>query len=185
MGYGILPYSVDIEHLRAPSTFTSESEEFFDWMATIHRSTIDSPSRRSALRELFFSTPTTGFDGSDYGHALRVLCERFGGALDNEFWYPIGSSWFDTVRDCLHELGVAFDPHQLTSSEPPVPLPPIDDFPVIGYLSHTQLAPIARTFDAADLSTIKDRFLAGSVRELQMWVRSCLERECDLVTFYT
>ncbi|TCJ89401.1 hypothetical protein DFR71_6612 [Nocardia alba] len=185
MGYGIMAYSVRIEHLRAPSTFASEPAAFYDWMVGLHSSAISSAQRRTALRELFFSEPHSGTDGADYGYALKVLCERFGGSLNNEYWYPIGSSGLDTVGQELARLGVKLDPaDDLAFAGAPVPIPEVDDFPGIGYLTCARMNELAPALDAANLSVVGDPYVRGAIAEIQQWIHHCTEDGSDLVTFY-
>ncbi|CCF61299.1 protein of unknown function [Nocardia cyriacigeorgica GUH-2] len=184
MGYGIMAYTVEVKHLLAPSTFTSEPEEFFDWMTQVHAHSLDRPEIRTALRELFFSQSPTSSEGWAYGYALKVLCERFGGWLPNSHWYPFGSGAFDAARAALRSLDIDFDPESLIYSGSPVDLPPIDDFPCIGHLTLAELKPLAESFNAADLSAIEETSLVDSIAELRGWVNTCVEGDSDLVCFY-
>lgn len=179
-----MAYSVEVEHLLAPSTFTAEPEEFFDWMTQVHAHSLDEPAIRTALRELFFAQEPTGSEGWAYGYALKVLCERFGGWLPNGHWYPIRTSGFDAVGAALRSIDVAFDPTDLIYSGSPVDLPPIDDFPCIGHLTLAELKPLAESLNAADLSAIEESSLVDSITELRGWVNTCVERDSDLVCFY-
>ncbi|MFE3442175.1 hypothetical protein ACFXNW_04005 [Nocardia sp. NPDC059180] len=184
MGYGIMAYSVEVKHLLAPSTFTAEPEDFFDWMTQVHAHALGEPATHTALRELFFAQEPTGSEGWAYGYALKVLCERFGGWLPNSHWCPVRSSWFDTVGEALRALGITFDPTDLIYSGSPVSLPPIDDFPSIGHLTLAELKPLAESLNAADLSTLEDRYLVDSITELRGWINHCVEGDTDLVCFY-
>lgn len=184
MGYGIMPYAVQIDVLAAPSTHTGDPRGFFDWMVELHRATVRSNDIRTALRELFFREEHSGSDGAPYGLALQILCARFGGALSNRYWYPITTSWFDKVGDALDGIGVDFDPHDLAFSGSPISLPEIEDFPAIGHFTRAELEPVARAFDTADLSSIGDEEIAESVTELRDWVRSCVDNHYDLVSFH-
>ncbi|MFI8977220.1 hypothetical protein ACIGO9_30355 [Nocardia asteroides] len=179
-----MAYSVDIGAVRAPAASTHNPEDFFEWMVGVHADLLDSDSRRKAMRELFFGEPLAGSEGSDYGYALKVLCERFGGSLANGSWYPVGDGFFDSVRAALDEIGVEFDPSDLAFSGPPVSLPRIDGFPGIGHLSAAEVARLARDLDAADVSRVEDQQVRAAIDELHRWVRHCVEGESDLVTFY-
>lgn len=75
-------------------------------MVGIHANLLDSDSHRKAMREWFFGERFTGSEGSDYGYALRVPCERFGGSLANGSWLPASDRFFDTVRAALDGIGV-------------------------------------------------------------------------------
>ncbi|MBF6438286.1 DUF7691 family protein [Nocardia cyriacigeorgica] len=184
MGYGVMPYAVETKYLNAPSTFTSDPEDFFDWMMQVHAHALDEAAIRTALRELFFAQEPTGSEGWAYGYALKVLWEQFGGWLPNGHWYPFRSHGFDAVGAALRALDIDFDPTDLIYSGAPVDLPPIDDFPSIGHLALAELKPLAESLNAADLTTIEDASLVDSLSELRGWTNTCVERDCDLVCFY-
>ncbi|MEU3010206.1 DUF7691 family protein [Nocardia asteroides] len=184
MSYGIMAYSVDIGAVRAPAASTQDPEDFFEWMVGVHARLLDSESRRKAMRELFFGEPFTGSEGSDYGYALKVLCERFGGSLANGSWYPVGDRFFDTMRAALDGIGVKFDPSDLAYSGPPIPLPRIDSFPGIGHLTAAEVAGLAQALDDADLALVRDPRVRAAIEELHQWMRHCVEAESELVTFY-
>ncbi|WP_280186780.1 MULTISPECIES: DUF7691 family protein [Nocardia] len=184
MGYGIMAYAVDVQVLSAPSAHTGDPQKFFDWMVEVHRATTCSEAVRTALRELFFCEEHSSSDGAPYGLALQILCARFGGALSNRYWYPVGSGWFNKVGAALDSLGIDFDPHDLAFSGSPISLPEIEDFPAIGHFTRAELEPVARAFDTADLSGIGDEEIAESVTELRDWVRWCVDNDLDLVSFH-
>lgn len=183
MGYGIMPYAVDVNVLRSPHTHAYEPENFLAGVQDRHCSDDEFGPTRQSLRELFFAEPLTGAEGHVYGYSLKALCETFGGHLDNGHWYPFGSGWLDTVGAALAEVGVRFDPNDLIYSGSPVPLPVIDDFPVIGHMVRAEMKPVAEALDAADLSAITDRSVAAAITELHGWMR-LHEDDYDLVCFY-
>lgn len=189
MGYGIMPYAVSVEVLSSPHKYTADPEDFLAWLQQLYCSDGEEGGPTpQVLRELFYAEPHTGTEGRVYGYALESLCKRFGGLLDNGHWYPCGDRHLATVRDALTEIGVDFDPQDLIWSGSPVPLPEIEDWPVIGHLRRDEMRPIATALDAADISAITDRSAAGAVAELHGWLRHCLEDDdmfpCDLVCFY-
>ncbi|EHM23823.1 hypothetical protein OG582_32265 [Streptomyces anulatus] len=189
MGYGIMPYSVNINVLRKPHAYTSDPEEFLEWIQGRHCTGGEFDPTPEAMRELFYNEPFTG-DGHIYGYTLKALCGVFGGHLDNGFWHKFGSGWLDTVQTALAGAGVRFDPNDLVYSGSPVPLPPIDDFPLIGYVEREEALRLAAELDAADLSAIEDASVAGGVAELHGWLKACNSVEgdefnsSDLVCFY-
>ncbi|GAA5105632.1 DUF7691 family protein [Nocardia iowensis] len=187
MGYGIVPYAVDTKVLRQPHAFTVDPTGFFEWMSEVHLqdggSEVD--AQRDALRELFFCQSHTGH-GSGYGYALEILCQRFGGRLNNEFWYPFGDSWLETVGAGLRSLGALFDPNVLLDTGAPVALPRIDDFPVIGHVLRPALIRLTNELAGVNLSAV-DKGVAGAIRNLGEWARFCAaadEEDFDLVCFY-
>ncbi|MFC5748853.1 DUF7691 family protein [Actinomadura rugatobispora] len=204
MGYGVTPYSVNVNVLRSPHTYTQDPEDFLAWIQDRFCKDDEDeeyeygPTRQS-MREMFFDQPLTGTEGLVYGNTLRAFCDTFGGMLGNGHWYPVGFSWFDTVRDALAQVGVSFDPNDLIYSGSPVTMPPIDDFPCIGYLERDEALSLAEQLDAADLSAIGDQkvtgsireMVIGSIRELHGWLKQCKadgEHETDnydLVCFYS
>ncbi|MFC9971210.1 hypothetical protein ACFVH6_09970 [Spirillospora sp. NPDC127200] len=189
MGYGIMPYSVNINVLRKPHAHTSDPDDFLDWIQGLHCTGDEFAPTPQTMRELFYNEPFTG-DGHVYGYTLKALCQVFGGLLDNAYWHKCGSEWFGTVESALAGVGVRFDPNDLIYSGSPVPLPRIDDFPLIGHVEREEALRLAAEMDAADLSAIEDPNVAGGVKELHGWLKSCSidpenERDCyDLVCFY-
>ncbi|MFD0899316.1 DUF7691 family protein [Actinomadura sediminis] len=189
MGYGIMPYAVSVEVLSSPHEYTGDPEDFLAWLQELYCSDdAEAGPTPQVMRELFYAEPYTGTEGRVYGHALESLCKRFGGLLGNDHWYPCGDRHLAAVRETLSGLGVDLDPRDLIWSGPPVPLPEIEDRPVIGHLRRDEMGPIAAALDAADLSAVTDRSVAGAITELHGWLRRCLEDDgrfpCDLVCFY-
>jgi hypothetical protein len=185
-----MPYSVNVNVLRSPHTYTSDPEDFLAWIQDRFCEDEEYGPTRESMREMFFGEPFTGSEGHVYGYTLKALCDTFGGMLDNGYWYPCGSGWFDTVRDALAQVGVRFDPSALIYSGPPVPLPPIDGFPAIGHLERDEALSLAERLTAADLSSIGDQSVVGAITELHGWLKRCkndAEHESenyDLVCFY-
>ncbi|MQY05772.1 DUF7691 family protein [Actinomadura macrotermitis] len=189
MGYGIMPYSVNINVLREPHAHASEPDVFLEWIQGQYCEGGEFDPTPESMRELFYNEPFTG-EGHIYGYTLKALCEVFGGPLDNGHWYPFGSEWPGTVQAALTGVGVQFDPNDLMYSGSPVPLPRIDDFPLIGYVERKEALRLAAELDAADLSAIEDRSVAGAVTELHGWLKRCNDKpgdeyaSYDLVCFY-
>ncbi|REE96211.1 DUF7691 family protein [Thermomonospora umbrina] len=186
MGYGIMPYAVDVNVLRSPHKYAADPDDFLAWIQDRHCTDDEweAGPTRQALRELFYGEPHTGTEGHTYGYALKALCSTFGSLRDNGSWYPFGSGWPETVRNALADVGVKFDPEDLMYSGPPVPLPSIDDFPVIGHVLRDELRPTFEALNAADLSPIGDRQVVEAITELHGWMRHCVENDYDLVCFY-
>lgn len=188
MGYGIIPYSVNIDVLREPHAYTGDPDEFLEWIQGLYCTGGEFDPTPQTMRELFYGEPFTG-EGCVYGYTLKALCKVFGGHLPNNHWYKIGSGWCGMIETALAGVGVRFDPSVLMDGGSPVSLPPIDDFPVIGYLERDEALRLAAELDTADLSAIEDPNVAGGIAELHGWLKECEIGESpidcrDLVCFY-
>jgi hypothetical protein len=78
-----------------------------------------------------------------YGYALERLCAHLGERLDADCWESI--HW-----DVLEATGIE---EILTRTGPPVPLPPIDNFPAIGHLKAADIASMVAKLGDGPLKT--------------------------------
>jgi len=123
---------------------------------------------------------------SRYAYALQFLCMHYGKFLSNEHWFGMSSQYLDDVDAVLKQAGIpekTLSVLVLLYRGPPIPLPPIEDFPFIGYLLAREIPPAIAAYDRADFSSA-----TGSIRDslagLRGWLEHCAANQHDLACFY-
>lgn len=126
--------------------------------------------------------------GFKYGYALKFLCEHLGRMLPNDAWCSIRGDWIDTVDEALDDAGVDRDliriADHLVGRGAPISIPPIDDFPAIGYLSESECGRAAAELTPERLATVEDEDTRMSIGQVSSWIDQCIRKHCDLVCFY-
>lgn len=136
MSSTLTPYLVDLEELRRAVGSKDES-----LLSAVIQGNEEDFGREDddedeiplgrALRHLVMGEPPDTGSAHQYGYALMRLCDHLGTTTSSlDLWS--GVQW-----DCVESTGLdeVFD-----RSGPPVPLPPSDDFPTIGFLTAEEIA---------------------------------------------
>ena len=89
----------------------------------------DQVSESAALRHLVMGETPHPPSAYQYGYALEELCRHLGEWLPGDLWTSI--RWTVLEETGFQEI--------LKKTDPPVPLPPSEDFPRIGHLSAEQV----------------------------------------------
>ncbi|WP_067564664.1 DUF7691 family protein [Nocardia acidivorans] len=190
MSYIVSPYAVDLDGIRLVGSY---GQEFSD---AVVRSTpqhvldrLDEAEElgltpRDVMRQLLVGEPMDPDFGPTYGHALEVLCYHAGTLLDNAHWAGMRFRYFSMVEQALADIGVEFDPAQLVLGGAPIDLPPIDDFPSIGFVENYRIDAMADTLNAVELDRLTDDAIRGSVAQMREWARTCQAEGLGLVCFY-
>lgn len=190
MSYIVSPYAVDLEGIRLVGSY---SQEFSDHVVrSSPRHVLDRLDEaeelgltpRDIMRQLLLGEAMHEDFGPTYGHALEVLCHHAGTLLDNAHWAGMRFRYFSMVEEALAELGVDFDPAGLVLGGAPIELPPIDDFPSIGFVESHRIGAMADTLAEVELARLTDDAIRGSVAELRDWARTCQAEGLGLVCFY-
>ena len=67
----------------------------------------------------------------------------------------------------------------------PIELPPIDDFPAIGFLLEAEMAALAGELAKTDrLQAEEDEEVREALDEVRTWFDTCVRSHRDLVCFY-
>ncbi|HUG92666.1 MAG TPA: hypothetical protein VML55_17630, partial [Planctomycetaceae bacterium] len=122
------------------------------------------PLMADVLRHLIMGEPYDPRVGFKYGYALEHLCQHFGEMLSNEHWssFRSGASWgwFRKLDRTLKSLAVPEKTFRvrthLENRGSPIPIPEIEDFPAIGYLTLDEIREAAAALEQADLASIRD-----------------------------
>jgi hypothetical protein len=198
MGYGVMAYAVRLERVagclgaRDPDVLAALLEDFRaartidDLLADV---VVEGgpPTARDVLRHLVMDEPPRPGIGFAYGYCFKHICERYGEPLDNSAWYPIGFDFVEEVQAELGRQGVTDDAlsvADLVWGGPPVPLPPIDDFPGIGHLPRTRIPATLATLKGVDLSLAADPEVRAGLAGLGRWLSDCAASDRDLICFY-
>jgi hypothetical protein len=105
--------------------------------------------------------------------------------LPNDSWMPIRSDFFDQVDQALVQAGAGdISVRAMVFGGLPIPLPPPDDFPGMGYTSTVDAAARVAILDTADLSGEPDPDVREAIEQVSGWLRVCADSGQDLVCFY-
>jgi hypothetical protein len=141
-----------------------------------------------AMRHLVMGEPFVEGYGYKYAYAFEFLCLNVGDHLTNEHWIGLRWEWVEQVDANLKDAGV--DPAvlsvggRLLGRGAPVPLPPVDDCPMIGYLLRGEIAPALAALSAVRAAWVPDHEVNESVGEVRSWLVRCRQLSRDLVCFY-
>jgi hypothetical protein len=138
------------------------------------------------LRQLIMDEPRREEAGFAYGYGLELVCRQLGQALPNSACPTVSRDWFDAVAGALRACGVnssALAIRDLAFRGPPVPLPPIDEFPGIGYLTAAEIGTARAALAAADLARLGGE-QGAAIRQVSDWLDQCAAANRDLVCFH-
>ncbi|MGN6627423.1 MAG: DUF7691 family protein [Tepidisphaeraceae bacterium] len=176
MSYSLVPYLVDL-----PAVIAAVGSNDSALINAIERSNSrrfnadefdDGMTIGDAVRQLVNATPRRDVSGHLYGYAFETLCNQLGKALPSDLW--CGVRWA-TMEDSQ----VA----QIMKSGSPVSLPPIQDFPMIGYLTRKTIQSLVHRMGTEGL-TNANKELQELLREFESWLREAARVDRDLVFFY-
>jgi len=143
---------------------------------------------RSALSQMIMGEEYTKRFGFMYGYALSFICQHIGELLPNSEWSSMRWEWAEDVDRHLESVWVpqsvfSVTMHLMTRGSPN-PIPAIDDFPAIGFLTLAEIKVAHQAIAKANLGAIEDGNARSSIEQIIGWFRSCLESQRDLVCFY-
>jgi hypothetical protein len=200
VSYQLSPIAIDLDALRAAigsrdaalmgkirGRFYADSKRIDRLLKEVLDPDEEPLASGDVLRHLIMGEPYREDAGFAYGYCLELVCRQVGKALPNSAWSAMRSGWFDTIAAALRDGGVnssALSIRNLAFRGSPVALPPIDEFPGIGYLTKAEIGTARAALAAADLSRSGDEEVAASIRQVAEWLNTCTDSNRDLVCFY-
>jgi hypothetical protein len=199
VSYNLYPIAVDLNAVLAAIGSKDESllaeltAEFAHELDELNSMLVDAIGEDDALaatdvlRHLVTGEPRRTDAGFVYGYCFEIICRHFGDTLSNSAWSSMRWNWFEAVQRALGEAGVGdrvFAATRLVTRGAPVELPPIDDFPSIGYLTRAEIPAVRGALASADLSKVADAEAVASIEQIRSWLRECQESDRDLVCTY-
>jgi hypothetical protein len=176
MSYVLTPFMIDLSKLRAAvgskdaalvrAIRASKPEKFekVDQQGDL--------SLGDALSRLVMGDKLGQDQAHQYGYALEALCHHLGEVIWPDVWGGVRwAAMEDTGVDAVMESG------------PPVPLPPINDFPTIGFLEAAEIRRRVEEMGDEGL-TNDDEDLQELLEEFEGWLRTAASKGKDLVFFY-
>lgn len=168
-----------------------DSFDQFDEMAdeAAEMDDLESVTMKTALTQIVMGQPYCEGMGFMYGYAIDFICKHFGDCLPNDHWSALpNGSWIATVDKALKAAGIPKDLFTVTNHlqyrGSPVPIPAIDDFPGMGYLTNAELKVIRTSLDKGTFEKIKDGQVIASIQQIQSWISTCLKGKHDLFCTY-
>jgi hypothetical protein len=179
MSYVLLPVVIDIPALEA--AVGSKDQALIDAIMAhdpdYYKSDLTDDGARvtpgMAIHHLVMGKPLNEDYAHEYGYALSAMCSHMGEVIVPKHWAGVG---WDVVDRCGLEV-------VMTETGPPVPLPPIDNFPMIGHIRRADLeshleAARERRRNASDDSVIE------LIDEYIQWLDDAQRKSLDVVFFY-
>lgn len=190
MSYALQPYAIDLAQLRR-AVGSGDAELTSALVARFGREldgldAIDDeaePSAREALDQLIDGEATDGEANFRYGWCLELLCRHLGHRLSNRHWSQMQMGWFERVSALLP--GGSGGPlwSRLVYGVPPVDLPAVDDFPMVGHLAADDVETLAERVRAG-IEAAPDSEEREALDEVRRWLARASARGLGLVTFY-
>jgi hypothetical protein len=144
----------------------------------VHAFAIDLDRLRDALDRLRAARGA----GLGDGYALERLCGDVGARLPTRAWSAMHLDVFADVDAALAAQGLPVTLAPRFEAAPPVALPPIDDFPMIGHVSAQEVASLRAELAGVDLDRAGE---AGElIGEFQAWLGEAATRGLALIFFY-
>ena len=178
MSYSVVAYALDLAALR----------EVVAQPAHPARAglTVDLGTRQGqALAALLGASPPPNVTPAELGYALRELCRQLGTELTANGLSGIRSAFLERAErevDVIY-ASTGFSLRALVEGGSPVALPPMDDFPAIGYAEHDAVAR-ADAFCRSDDPTHDDSDIDQVLVDLADWLGLAAARTHGLVAFY-
>jgi len=144
----------------------------------------DAPSNADVMRHLIMGEPCDARFGFAYGYGFSVVCETFVEWLDEDDLWLSATQLVEQVDPLLAAAGIpaeVFTMQRLVFGGPPVPLPPVEDFPAIGHLTPPQVVAAQAALAAFDLESIDDLDVRGSLGQVRAWLATCAQQQQTLV----
>ena len=149
-------------------------------------------STQDTLRHMIMGEEYDQRVGFKYGYALEAICAHFGEHLDDEEWWAPGSiqawKWLKRIDSELGAAGVSEKTFRvkdhLMGRGTPIPIPDIDDFPSIAYMTLSEIKQAHKELASANVDAIGDESIRTSLGQVQQWFQACIDSKRDLVCFY-
>lgn len=175
MSYTLVPYMIDLAKLRA--TIGSKDAGLIKSIAKkdpkiFAADNYEPVTVGQACEHLVMGGKLVKKAGHQYGYALAKLAEHVGKRLSIDMWSGVG--WA-----AMEDSGVA----RIMESGPPVKLPKINDFPVIGFLDSGRVTDMVEKMGDEGLTNENDE-LEELLKEFEAWLRKTAKAKKDLLLFY-
>jgi hypothetical protein len=203
MGYILTPIAVDLKQVtgvigsknkRLLSTLIKEFGGEFEQIDEMAADFVDEMDEedgattvRDALTQMVMGQEYNEELGFVYGYALEFVCRHFGEYLPNGNWSAMRSEWAHKADKALEKAGVGAEALRLSrlmNRGAPVPLPLIEDFPGIGYMTRKEIDAALLAFGADQLVAVKDAAVREALAEVRGWLQTCAASKRDLICFY-
>jgi hypothetical protein len=161
MGYYIFSYAIDANKIK--SAFGSKDQELLDTTkntesyeaySDIYASFEGQLSTEKALEDIINGNKMDVYSGPAYGYALICLCEAMGIKSPYTEDIKLGKHT-DLINQYLEEdFGIDdidIEEMLLMENSNPFTIPPIGDFPAIGFLDCSALKVLKQMFDNVDI----------------------------------
>lgn len=161
-----------------------------------HPQPTEEPTPELLLKHLVFGLPKFHGGYSMYGYQFRWLVSHLGTELDAGAFESMRSSsgWTETVGKALVGAGMPkttfeFD-KTMTGRGAPIPMPPMVDFPYIGYLEAAEVKSVLEALKGVDTAkfvelTGEPEYGQKAINNLQGWLTEAAAANQGIVAFYS
>jgi hypothetical protein len=160
-----------------------------------HPQPTEEPTPELLLRHIVFGEPKFHGGWSPYGYQLMWVVEHLGTEMDCEAFESMRSSsgWTETVSKALIAAGMpaaTFDfQKMLIDRGAPIPLPPMTDFPFMGYLEAGEVKAAREAFGKVDVAkaiqaTGEADYGKLAMRNIESWLTDAAAANEGVVAFY-
>jgi hypothetical protein len=198
MSYGLVPYLVNYDQLRAfwgsrnapevehiKSVWKSQIAENADVYA--HMIQNGAPSLGRALDEICMGQIDKPQFASQYAYALEILCAQLGQKAANQSLSPVEERWLQSTIDPIFHrwgLGMTFSTRMLTKGAWPIPIPASLGIPYGGSIAPDDLEQALMVMRNGTPPQGIDRRAIMVLGEIRGWLEGASARRGGLVCFY-
>jgi|JI10StandDraft_1071094.scaffolds.fasta_scaffold355463_1 hypothetical protein len=177
MSRGVMPYAVSLEQLRELLEVPSEQAR----AATMRG---NDAAELEVLRTMV-SGGAPVLPASEYAHMLERLCHKLGRILPNNSLSPGSWQLLESIARTTPAPFVAqgLDTKKLFFGGPPVHLPPVQDYPVMGHLDLPELRRVATLLESVDLTSPEPE-ADDALADIADWVVMAVAANQGIVCFY-
>ena len=177
MSRGVMAYAVDLDQIRALLEVPSEQ--------AMTRTMRGNDAAELEVLRTIVGGGAPVLPASEYAHMLERLCDRLGRTLPNNSLSP--GSW-QLLQSIVQTTPAAFvaqglDTKKLFFGGPPVHLPAVEDYPVMGHLDLPELRRVATLLESVDLTSSEPE-ADDALADIADWVVMAVAANQGIVSFY-
>lgn len=160
------------------------SRRYPSFMQSIERHVEEGTSAQARLTDLLCGRqPDSRAAGCSNAYALRVILREIAQSLSNTEFCPYRLDWLDSLDQAAKNMGLKnWNFSDFISFNPPIAMPPPDDFPGIHTLTAEATQEMHSHFSALKIKHT-DTSVVKALKQAKGWFKTAAEAQSGLVFF--